>query len=172
MNLLRVTDSKTEQYSIARLKAANPQVSFPEEITLAMMAEKGVYPFRVMDRPVIAADQHATLSESFTQVDGEWVREWIVRTITIEELRAGWFCTRLQGRLALGEAEIARLDAFIDGLPDNWTVQYDNWSLRQLVDNAVTWQRNSQDMQMLGFALDYTPEKMDETFVKAMAIEI
>ena len=86
--------------------------------------------------------------------------------------RAGMVCTRLQGRLALGEAEIARLDAFIDGLPENWTVQYDNWSLRQVVDNSVTWRRNSQDMVMLGFALDYTPERMDETFVKAMAVEI
>jgi len=165
MNLLRITDSKPHQYSIARLKAANPQVSFPEEVTLAMMAEKGVYPFRVMDRPTIDANQQATLSEDFTQVDGEWVREWVVRTLTIDELRASMVCTKLQGRLALGKAEIARLDAFIDGFPNNW-------SLRQVVDNSVTWRRTSQDMQMLGFALDYTPETMDETFIRAMAIEL
>ena len=79
--------------------------------------------------------------------------------------RAGMVCTRLQGRLTLGEAEIARLDAFIDSFPNNW-------SLRQVVDNAVTWRRNSQDMVMLGFALNYSPDKMDETFIRAMAIEV
>jgi hypothetical protein len=165
MNLLRITDGKPHQYSIARLKAANPQVSFPEEITLAMMAEKGVYPFRVMDRPTIDANQRATLSEAFTQVDGEWVREWVVRTIAIEELRAKMVCTRLQGRLALGEAEIARLDAFIDSFPNSW-------ALRQVVDNSVTWRRTSQDMQMLGFALGYDDERMDETFIRAMVVDI
>jgi hypothetical protein len=85
--------------------------------------------------------------------------------LTQDEARAGMVCTRLQGRLALGKAEIARLDAFIESFQNNW-------ALRQVVDNAVTWRRNSQDMEMLGFALDYTPERMDETFIRAMVVDI
>ena len=60
---------------------------------------------------------------------------------------------------------VERLDAFIDGFPNSW-------ALRQVVDNSVTWRRTSQEMEMLGFALDYTPERMDETFARAMALII
>ena len=162
---IKITNGQPKAYSIGQLRRDNPQVSFPKNTPDATLAEYGVYTARDIARPVIDANQRATLSEDFTQVDGEWVREWVVRTLTQDELRDGMVCTRLQGRLALGEAEIARLDAFIDSFPNNW-------SLRQLVDNAVTWRRPSQDMVMLGFALDYTPERMDETFIRAMAIEV
>ena len=162
---IKITNGQPKAYSIGQLRRDNPQVSFPKNTPDATLAEYGVYTARDIARPVIDANQRATLSEDFTQVDGEWVREWVVRTLTQDELRDGMVCTRLQGRLALGEAEIARLDAFIDSFPNNW-------SLRQVVDNAVTWRRTSQDMVMLGFALDYSPEKMDETFILAMAVEI
>ena len=162
---VKITDNKSAPITLTEFRKLHPQTSFPQKIPQSILAEKGVYPARVMDRPAIDANQRATLSEAFTQVGGEWVREWVVQTLTQDEIRAGMVCTRLQGRLALGEAEIARLDAFIDSIPNNW-------SLRQVVDNSVTWRRNSQDMVMLGFALDYTPERMDETFVRAMAVEI
>jgi len=85
--------------------------------------------------------------------------------ITIEDRREAMSCTRLQGRLALGRVEIDRLDAFIDSLPNSW-------ALREVVDNSVNWRRTSHDMQMLGFALGYDDAKMDETFSRAMGIEI
>jgi hypothetical protein len=162
---IKLTSGTPAKYTLGQLRRDNPQVSFPKNVPDETLAEYGVYFFTVTERPVIEVNQRATLSEAFTQVDGEWVREWVVRTIAIEELRAGMVCTRLQGRLALGEVEIARLDAFIDGFPNSW-------ALRQVVDNSVTWRRTSQDMEMLGFALDYSPEKMDETFIRAMAIEL
>ena len=169
---VKVTKGQAAPITLTEFRKMYWETSFPQDMPPAMMAEKGVYPARDMDRPTLDANQRATLSEDFTQVGGDWVREWVVQTLTQDEIRAGMVCTRLQGRLALGEAEIARLDAFIDGLPENWTVRYDNWSLRQVVDNAVTWRRTSQDMVMLGFALNYTPERMDETFIRAIAIEI
>ena len=84
---------------------------------------------------------------------------------TLEEMRSMMVCTRLQGRLALGKIEIDRLDAFIDSLSNNW-------ALRQVVDGAVLWRRLSEDMKMLGHALDYDDEQMDEAFIRAMAVEI
>ena len=83
---------------------------------------------------------------------------------TLEEWRDSLTCTRLQGILILGEIEVARLDAFIDNLPNNW-------ALRQIVDNSQTWHRNSQDIQMLGFALNYTPDQMDALFIAAAGLE-
>jgi uncharacterized small protein (DUF1192 family) len=149
----------------------------------AKINDEGV-PFHIISKPQegyvllpegMTADQAAKLMV----VAGEWVkrppppkpsaeemafRAEAEQANALEQAREGMSCSRLQGRLALGQAEIARLDAFIDGFPNNW-------SLRQVVDNALTWRRNSQDMLMLGFALGYTEEKMDETFIRAMAIE-
>ena len=160
-----ISKDQAAPITLTEFRKLHPQTSFPQEIPLEMLAKFNIYPARDMDRPTIDANQRAAMSEEFTQVDGEWVRKWSVRTLTQDEVRAGMVCTRLQGRLALGEAEIARLDAFIDSLPNNW-------ALRQVVDNVVTWQRMSQDMQMLGFALNYTPEEMDAAFVMAMELVV
>ena len=161
---VKVTKGQAAPITLAEFKKMHPQVSFPRELTPKLLAKYGVYPARDMNRPTIDANQRATLSESLTQVDGEWVREWTVRALTQDEVRAGMVCTRLQGRLALGKAEIDRLDAFIDSFPNSW-------SLREVVDNSVNWRRTSQDMQMLGFALGYDDAQMDETFSRAMVIE-
>ena len=161
---VKVTKGQAAPITLAEFRKMYWETSFPKEMPLAMLAEKGVYPARDMDRPSIDANQRATLSEAFTQVDGEWVREWTVRTLTQDEVRAGMVCTRLQGRLALGKAEIDRLDAFIDSFPNSW-------ALREVVDNSVNWRRTSQDMVMLGFALGYDDAQMDEAFIRAMAIE-
>ena len=161
---VKVTKGHAAPITLAEFKKMHPQVSFPRELTPELLAKYGVYPARDMDRPSIDANQRATLSESLTQVDGEWVREWTVRTLTQDEVRAGMVCTRLQGRLALGKAEIDRLDAFIDSFPNSW-------ALREVVDNSVSWRRTSQDMVMLGFALGYDDNEMDDAFIRAMAIE-
>ena len=75
---VKVTKGHAAPITPTELRKMHPQTSFPQDIPLAMLAEKGVYPARDMDRPTIDANQRATLSEAFTQVDGEWVREWIV----------------------------------------------------------------------------------------------
>jgi hypothetical protein len=162
---IKIIGETAHPYSLKDLRKDNPQTSFPHDIPDNILASYDVFPTRNMERPKIDANQRATLSESFTQVDGEWVREWTVRTLTQDEVRAGMVCTRLQGRLALGRVEIDRLDAFINGFPNSW-------ALRQIVDNSVNWRRTSQDMEMLAHALDYSPTQMDEAFIRAMAIEI
>jgi len=83
----------------------------------------------------------------------------------VDAWRSSARCSRLQGRLALGESEMARFYTFIDGLSNSWT-------LLQIVNNSGTWQRDSEDMMLLGFALDYKAEQMDALFVSAMHLEV
>ena len=161
---VKITKGQAAPITLTEFRKLHPQTSFPKEIPQEMLAEYGVQSARDMDRPETTPNQRATLSEAFTQVDGEWVREWTVRTLAQDEVRAGMVCTRLQGRLALGKAEIDRLDAFIDSFPNSW-------ALREVVDNSVNWRRTSQDMVMLGFALGYDDNEMDDAFIRAMAIE-
>lgn len=89
MNLVKVTGEVIERYSIAQLKADNPNTSFPVtngEIPLTVLASFNVYPFEEV-KPY--AD-HLTeeLSETgFTVVDGVYRQNYEVVRIDITMAR-------------------------------------------------------------------------------------
>ena len=63
---------------------------------------------------------------------------------TLEFERGGMVCTPLQGRLALGEATCAAIDAMA---ADPATP----WAMRQAIGQAADWRRASQTMDELGY---------------------
>lgn len=79
--------------------------------------------------------------------------------------RAGMACSRLQGRLVLGEATCDALDAMA---ADPQTP----WAMRQTINNAIEWQRTSQAITELGYLLGYTETQMDDLFRAAMVVEV
>jgi hypothetical protein len=72
-------------------------------------------------------------------------------------------CTRRQGRLALGEAACAIIDAAADdpALP---------WAMRDAIKSATVWERTSPEIDELAWLLNLTPAEIDALFAKAMAI--
>jgi len=79
--------------------------------------------------------------------------------------RATMVCSRLQGRLVLGEATCNALDAIAaDGLTP--------WAMRQTINNAIEWRRTSQAMTELGYLLGYTDAQMDDLFRLAMTVDV
>ena len=160
---VKVTKGQAAPITLAEFKKMHPQVSFPRELTPELLAKYGVYPARDMNRPTIDANQRATLSEAFTQVDGEWVREWTVRTLTQDEVRDGMVCSAYHLRLVMGESGIALLDVFANE-------RRNSWSLRQVLNKPDRWERMSGDALVLQEALRKTDEEMDTLFVKAMGI--
>lgn len=79
--------------------------------------------------------------------------------------RARMKCTRLQGRLVLGEATCAAIDAIaVDPATP--------WAMRQTIENAIEWSRTSQAMTELGYLLGYTDSQMDDLFRLAMTVDI
>lgn len=75
-----------ERYSIAQLCQDNPQVSFPEEISIKTLARFGVYPLQATEPP---AFNHATqnLVESVpVQEDDQWVQSWAVVPASEQEI--------------------------------------------------------------------------------------
>jgi hypothetical protein len=60
MNLLRVIDDQPERYSLRQLKAGNPNVSFPAEPPLDLLATYDVYPYTVAARA--SAARHPAMS--------------------------------------------------------------------------------------------------------------
>jgi hypothetical protein len=79
--------------------------------------------------------------------------------------RAAMVCSRLQGRLVLGEATCAALDAMA---ADPTTP----WAMRQTIAHAIEWRRTSQAMTELGYLLGYSDAQMDELFRLAMTVQV
>lgn len=79
--------------------------------------------------------------------------------------RAAMVCSRLQGRLVLGQATCDALDAIA---ADETTP----WAMRQTILHAIEWRRTSQAMTELGYLLGYTDTQMDELFEIAMEVEV
>lgn len=72
-------------------------------------------------------------------------------------------CSRLQGRLVLGEDVCAEIDAIADD-PET------PWAMRQTIQNSVEWSRTSQAMTELGYLLGYSDAEMDALFLQAMQV--
>lgn len=80
------------------------------------------------------------------------------------EEHAGMTVSRLQGRLALGQETCAALDAMAAN-PNT------PWAMRETILGATQWNRTSQAMDELGYALGYTPGEMDDLFRVAMKVQ-
>jgi hypothetical protein len=91
---------------------------------------------------------------------------WIIDpTQLLAAERATMVCSRLQGRLVLGEATCTALDAIAN---DDLTP----WAMRQTINNAIEWRRTSQAMTELGYLLGYTDAQMDDLFRLAMTVDV
>ena len=77
--------------------------------------------------------------------------------------RAAMICSRLQGRLTLGSATCAALDAVANAAETPW-------AMRETILNAGQWQRNSQTMDELAWMLGFEPAQMDQLFEAAMQV--
>lgn len=89
---------------------------------------------------------------------------WVAQTK--DELDISWRatakCSPMQGKLALGQANWAKIEAYRATA---------TWAEQVVIDSAQEWRRNSQDIQFLGHLLGYTDEQMDNLFKIAMQIE-
>lgn len=81
---------------------------------------------------------------------------------TIDDIRSRMVCSPMQGKLALGQAEWAKIEAYRDTEA--------TWAQRIVIDSAQEWRRGSQDIQFFGYLLQYTDEQMDALFTAAMQI--
>lgn len=83
--LVKVTDSLPEKYSIQKLRADNPNVSFPTDPTEATLAEWGVFTLHAGVQPVV--DHTKNITEGQPQlIDGKWTQTWVTSDATAQEI--------------------------------------------------------------------------------------
>jgi hypothetical protein len=76
--------------------------------------------------------------------------------------RARMSCTPMQGILTLGEAEWGKVLTYRETA---------TWAERVVIDSAQTWNRNSQNIQFIGYLIGYNDEQMDAMFATAAMVE-
>jgi hypothetical protein len=92
----------------------------------------------------------------------------VLRTVTIsdvsiEDIRAGTSCTKMQGVLTLGE--------------DNWSKVMDfyttdaTWVQKAIIDSAANWQRTSENLELIGYLIGFSDDQMDTMFTAAALVE-
>lgn len=82
---IKLTNGAPENYSVAQLRADNPQTSFPAQMPDSLLAEWDVYPLTPTVPP--AHDHTKTMTEGTpVQVDGVWTQVWIMTDATQEEI--------------------------------------------------------------------------------------
>lgn len=89
MAYIKITDGNQVRYSLGQLRKDNKTVSFPKVIAAATLASYGVYSFVFADAPSYnVSTEVITLSETATDVGGQWTYVWTVRDKTSAELTA------------------------------------------------------------------------------------
>lgn len=80
---------KQYPYGVGELKQANPNTSFPNQISDAAMEDFGVYRVYFDTQPAVSDNQVLTEGTPvFSQADKRWKQVWLVRNKTTEEVDA------------------------------------------------------------------------------------
>jgi len=82
---LKITNGQPEIYSIGQLRRDNPNTSFPKVPSNALLAEWGVYPYTVQDRPAVDYMTQTITASALAQVNGAWTQGWDVSNLPAED---------------------------------------------------------------------------------------
>jgi hypothetical protein len=88
---VKVVDGQASRYTIAELKAANPNVSFPKNISDEILANYNVFPAIEAECPTYdPAEQKAIKNQEPTLVNGAWIYGWTIEPVVGQERVEVW----------------------------------------------------------------------------------
>jgi hypothetical protein len=184
----KITGGLVEQfpYSVAKLKADNPETGFPKAMTAEDLAREGVYPVIGRAAPDTGPYEVAYHTGQAVQVDGEWQREWAIKDmfadttdgdgvkttkaeheVAFEEdklnrKRQGMSCSKMQGILTLGQTAWGEVQTYRETA---------SWAEQMVIDSAQDWNRTSENIAFFGYLLNYTDAQMDTMFTAAALVK-
>lgn len=116
---LKLTNGQPEKYSLGQLRRDNPNVSFPETPTDALLAEWNVYPYTRPTPPDFEKFAHRLTDGSFVEVNGAWLLTWAVAQLPQDQAEAN---VRLERDRLLQETDWIVIKAYErnDNIPAEW----------------------------------------------------
>lgn len=165
---IRVEQSgnKTYPYSIAKLKAAFPNVSFPGQVPEATLNDYGVYTVQPTDKPSFNSLYQRLEEAEPTQVNGQWTQSWNVIDLTTDEVNQKRFnmsITPRQARLLLSRMGL---------LTDIQTYLENQGNEEALIEweYATSYNRLSQWVLSVQTQMAWTDEQLDQMFIDGAKI--
>lgn len=92
------------------------------------------------------------------------IREYVSYEDALAAEREQMRCSPLQGILTIGEEDWSKVELYRDTEA--------SWSQKKIIDSALDWRRNSQEIQFFQWLLGCTDEQVDDLFRAAMELEI
>ena len=83
---------------------------------------------------------------------------------TLTKERSMMTCSPLQGILTLGESQWNKVLSYRDN--------YASWQEKVIIDSALDWRRNSQNIRFFQYLLEYTDTQVDDLFRAAAKVII
>lgn len=81
-----ILEPNTYPYSIAQLRADNPQTSFPQSPSNELLVEFNVFPVAPTAVPAVDPKTHKAVEMPPVKQDGQWVQVWAVLALAPEEV--------------------------------------------------------------------------------------
>lgn len=132
MIYIKLTDGIPAPYTLAQLRAHNPNVSFPHTPPADTLASYGVFPCAPAGDPPLHIPNIERLTKGYEQVDGVWREAWAVTPLSAEEKAANlaaWretaTLTRRQFCLACLQAGLLTPDDAVTAASGGWPSSFD-----------------------------------------------
>ena len=159
---IKVTDGLPVEYTLAQLRADNPNVSFPKFPSNDILASYNVYPVVDASKP----DNDIVTQGPIVEIDGIWTQTYTGRDLTAEEKRQSMKVTMRQARLALHQAgKLSLVDDAINVTPEpDKSLISIEWEYASTVDRMSPW------VSTMGAALGLSDDELDQLFETARTL--
>jgi hypothetical protein len=170
MAYLRLTETGiVYPYTLAELRAAHPQTSFPRTLSLELLADFGVQEVQEVPPP-----EHDPLTQDCEElppagINGVWTQQWRVVAASPEDVavrlarwRSQMVCSRAQGKLALLHADL--LD-----IVEAWVATQDRKTQIEYAERGE-WRRDWPLVVSAGAAFGLTDTDLDNLFIQAPSL--
>ena len=166
LDLIKVIDGKPTPYNLDQ---------FGRDYNTTGRQDKHINPhgvFRVRDaaKPEVTSTQKLVAWSLPKLVDGVWSNGYDIVEMSEAELalalvkeRAAMSCPSVDGIITIGEASWDKALNYRDE-------ESTTFAEKVLIDGATVWNRNSHNVEFIGYLIGYTDLEMDELFRKAMAM--
>ena len=162
MAYVKIIDGQPVKYTAGQLRRDNPNVSFPDQLSDAVLAEYGMHPLAFAPQP----NNDIVELGPIELIDGVWTQTYIGRDRTPEERRAAMIVTSRQARLALQQQGLlAQLSTAIEAMqePDKSLVSIE-WEYATQIERTSSW------VSTMGTAIGLDDADLDALFVAAAAL--
>lgn len=162
---------KEYPYSIRELRRDNPQTSFPKNLSNELLAEWGVYPVTLADRPEFDRITQKLVEAEPVKLEGQWIRAWTVVNLDKKAIaknrkdQVPRYVSRFQARMALRQAGLFEAVESMMSAPGAPIEAVEAW------DSAQVFMRTSPTIETMRQELNMTEEQLDELFIAADQIE-